>query len=428
MSQQEALRRASEFLTALEKTAPIEGAPLSIGLLFQRGDRGGTLSVEEARAYRGVLTTLDEATGAKRYLTARILEGLVQDAILATYESGAPSSPERAAGVKTALKTLQGELERTPDTWTVYLPVSGVDIERGTLPFGRVRFHRKHGAFQVAALRAADAVIASGRDSQQNKEALRVAAGSRLRDVTGGDSVAEVSVQALDGEGAEVEARHIAAEVGSVLSFYAGVFSRNSAAVHIGEPPESRFRHAFVIRKGAALSLRSKALGRGKLLSLTELKSARAQRLQARWVSRVLAKTSRNGVERRFLSAIVWCGRAHLQERRELRFLLYAIALETLLLPSKSESELGYRLRSRAAHLLAKNVEGRASISAELNKLYSVRSKIVHTGAEAVTDAQLQLIRSHVTRAILVCLTLPELRKMTSEDALETWFERKILS
>ena len=110
-----------------------------------------------------------------------------------------------------------------------------------------------------------------------------------------------------------------------------------------------------------------------------------------------------------------------------MQFLLHAISLETLLLGRKERSELGYRLRSRAAHLLSKSIEKRESISSDLKRLYETRSKIVHTGSESITDAQLHLVRSYAIRAIMTCVMMPEIRKMPTEDALEKWFERKIL-
>jgi hypothetical protein len=85
------------------------------------------------------------------------------------------------------------------------------------------------------------------------------------------------------------------------------------------------------------------------------------------------------------LTAAQWIGRATVERRREEAFLLYAIALETMLLPTQAQ-ELGYRLRLRAAHVLGKTVAARKRIAADLAALYTVRSKIVHAGWYQVTD------------------------------------------
>lgn len=77
--------------------------------------------------------------------------------------------------------------------------------------------------------------------------------------------------------------------------------------------------------------------------------------------SQILAKEKRTEMEDRILAAMRWAGRATVTEMRdkdkkgtflvaEQAFLLYAIALESLLL--KKDTELSYRLSLRGAHLL----------------------------------------------------------------------------
>ena len=57
------------------------------------------------------------------------------------------------------------------------------------------------------------------------------------------------------------------------------------------------------------------------------------------------------------------------------------IALEALFLSDNSDrSELGYRLRLRAAWYLGENVEDKVSIENDLKKMYDLRSRAVHRG------------------------------------------------
>jgi hypothetical protein len=56
----------------------------------------------------------------------------------------------------------------------------------------------------------------------------------------------------------------------------------------------------------------------------------------------------------------------------------HTIALEAILLPSKFEGELGYRLRVNAAWLLGSDRDTRAQIAHKLGRIYTLRSSLVH--------------------------------------------------
>ena len=64
----------------------------------------------------------------------------------------------------------------------------------------------------------------------------------------------------------------------------------------------------------------------------------------------------------RILSALQWAGRAAVEERREEAFLLYAIAIESLLLGGKSHVEVTERLAVRGAHLLSGDPKARENV------------------------------------------------------------------
>jgi hypothetical protein len=82
-------------------------------------------------------------------------------------------------------------------------------------------------------------------------------------------------------------------------------------------------------------------------------------------------------------------------------------ALEALFGDSNEKTELGYRLRLRAALLLGRTLEERIAIRSELGKLYTLRSKAVHgTGSKPAVTAletlrQIQCGADIATRAIL---------------------------
>ena len=97
-----------------------------------------------------------------------------------------------------------------------------------------------------------------------------------------------------------------------------------------------------------------------------------------------------------------WAGKATVERRKEESFLLYAISLESLVLAENENVEMTYRLRQRVVHLIGKeDNESRVLLSKKISDLYTIRSKIVHTGYYQVTDADLSLIRLYSKSCIL---------------------------
>ena len=141
-----------------------------------------------------------------------------------------------------------------------------------------------------------------------------------------------------------------------------------------------------------------------------------------------LLTKKRNGLEDRLISAIQWAGKATVEGKKEEAFLLYAISLESLVLLDNEKEELTYRLRTRVAHLLGKDLENRKKISAKVRDLYEIRSKIVHSGWFQVTDADLSLMRLYSKGCILHILNDEPFSSMNSINSLVEWFNERILS
>ena len=80
-----------------------------------------------------------------------------------------------------------------------------------------------------------------------------------------------------------------------------------------------------------------------------------------------LLEKSRNEVEELLLTAVRWAGRATVARTREEAFLLFAIALECLVLPKEGD-ELRYRLSQRVARLCGENVEQRLELAKRTKK------------------------------------------------------------
>lgn len=136
-----------------------------------------------------------------------------------------------------------------------------------------------------------------------------------------------------------------------------------------------------------------------------------------------LLEKSRNEVEELLLTAVRWAGRATVATTREEAFLLFAIALECLILP-KEKDELRYRLSQRVARLCREDMDQRLELAKRTKKLYDVRSKIVHSGHYEVTEDERDEIRIAARVVILRLLTDPDVEKYGKLDKLHEYFER----
>jgi hypothetical protein len=162
------------------------------------------------------------------------------------------------------------------------------------------------------------------------------------------------------------------------------------------------------------------------MFSLPELFVADSQKnLGFRHVSKLLS-SKRNKLEDQIIASIQWAGRATVDARKEEAFLLYAIALESLVLADKDPRELTYRLQVRVAHLLGKDIKARQEIFSTVGRLYGVRSQIVHSGHYQVVDSDLSLIRAFAKSCIIrICTSDPFVGMSTPKDLAE-WFQEQV--
>ncbi len=140
-----------------------------------------------------------------------------------------------------------------------------------------------------------------------------------------------------------------------------------------------------------------------------------------------MLRSKRSDLENRLIAAMQWAGRATAEIRKEEAFLLYAISLESLILLDNEKDELSYRLRTRIAHLLGKDPDGRIDIAKKVSDLYSTRSKIVHGGWFQVTDSDLNLMRFYAKGSIIRILVEEPFKSMKNSNELIKWFNYQIM-
>ena len=153
--------------------------------------------------------------------------------------------------------------------------------------------------------------------------------------------------------------------------------------------------------------------------------------------SNLLKKTEKTDWDNRILSALQWAGRAtsnriineRISEetgvRREESFLLYAVALESLLL--KKSSEVTYKFSTRGAHLISSNLQGRKKTRDRLVELYALRSSIVHSGLTKISHSDLDDMATLARTGVVRVLMNKKLREFEKWAQFDEWLEDKML-
>ncbi len=146
-----------------------------------------------------------------------------------------------------------------------------------------------------------------------------------------------------------------------------------------------------------------------------------------RRASQLLREGEPTGFSETLITAMQWAGRAAADQRQEEAFLLYVIALESLILgPKKNPKDVGHRLRLRIAHLLGETDEQRQEIITIVSDLYGLRSDIVHIGAIEVTDGDVGLARAITYRCIGSLLLNDPFSRMVAYKELDDWFGERL--
>jgi hypothetical protein len=135
------------------------------------------------------------------------------------------------------------------------------------------------------------------------------------------------------------------------------------------------------------------------------------------------------GFRERILTAMKWAGKGDFAENNEDSFLFFALALESLILGAKNESELRYRFALRLAHLLGSTKPERLKIQKYAKKtLYDIRCALVHTGQAQIPDSDLDTLGRMTFGSIFKLMRDEKFQGINTDNALENWFEEACLN
>ena len=134
-------------------------------------------------------------------------------------------------------------------------------------------------------------------------------------------------------------------------------------------------------------------------------------------------------MEDRILGSLQWAGRAQVEARREEAFLLYAIALESLVLGKNTNTEISNQLAIRCAQLGGgPTLDEKKRVVQQIRSLYDTRSKIVHSGSFTIREDELDLMRDYSIRTLSILIEKDPFKSMTENDQLDEWFRSQPLA
>ena len=134
-----------------------------------------------------------------------------------------------------------------------------------------------------------------------------------------------------------------------------------------------------------------------------------------------------NEFSKRVLSGYAFAGAACVDAHPERRFLMFAIALESVVLGKDTKTELTHQLATRIAHLIGNGPSGRKHVVRWVNNLYDRRSKIVHTGEYGVSRTESGLIQFYCMAALANLVLLSPFEGFTKNAQVEAWFKDRML-
>jgi hypothetical protein len=423
----QALDIVTEFINAVKNPEPITGKHGLINqVIFSHRDEGGLiLSGEEAQQYRICLQQLIEVAASDERISPKAVEQLFQKAILTSLDiSKRRSDLSFEERVDNAIRDLKMQLKRDPVEYQVFYPILGLSEEGLPIRVGKVDIC-VFGDEQYSMFRE---IIQAARINDEERqhwiEDLDEASGGLF-----GKPIGVVGVLALDEEAAYSLALKELRLTLDVINFYSDLIPYSDGLAFLPGDIEPLRVVDLILRPDdkPGYHIQGKSVGPLSPLSIQQLlKSDKDHSLGFEAISDKLAR-ERGKLDDRLLAAVQWSGRATVEKRAEEAFLLYAIALESIILPTGDPRELTYRLSKYVAHLLGKNASSRKNISKRVGELYGVRSRIVHSGKYQVTHADLAQVRSIAKSCMLRLLTEEPFVNMKNPDELVDWFEQQIL-
>jgi hypothetical protein len=335
------LKSFAEYLRKIDLSGQLAtGLFQDSTVLLNHGEETVILRGDSADRYNELVSSLHEAISSRRAISKRAVTRLVSDALMRAVKMGDRSTnSEFDANLNEVMRDLKRDLFEKPRAWDVYLVVEGLAPSGLPVKVGSVDFEW-YSEPKITALkdRLSEVMISrsSGRDSGAQRQIIRDT--ERIKE----KAIAELSVTAVDANAALDTARRKLQTTIDSINFYASRERLGGWAFLPGDAvhaPELQ----IAISDHNDLQFGYSHSGPTRKIPLNQL----ASRPGFQRISDMLAKENPTELEERILASFQWAGRAQVEQRREEAFLLYAIALESLVLGRNTKTEISHQLAVR---------------------------------------------------------------------------------
>jgi hypothetical protein len=242
---------------------------------------------------------------------------------------------------------------------------------------------------------------------------------------------ARVQVQAIDRKSATDRARDIVEQHLAVLNALCSQLIPSRTNLAHSNAPLRRFTLYRAapssgpgFTPGEEPELRTGSVNPAVVLSRADFEAFLSRRGGTRMSNLLVRGGSFAG---RLIAGFETAGAASVEARPHHSFLLFAIALESVVLGRNVQSEIKCQLSVRVAHLLSARVESRRTIAKAVVDLYDIRSKIVHAGSSDVSQADVESMGDLCLNALFALATLPVFAQMNDGKDLDEWFNDRML-
>ena len=412
-----ALDSVSTFIKGLE----IKEGPPS-GYFFMRDQELLSLDGEDLGNYHKTMQLLIDCVDLDK-TSIKEVEKYFQRAILYPLDiKGIRSEMPFKKRLQEALKMLRSELLKKPETVTIYYPVLGLSNENFPQKIGKVEFcvfSEKHKNQFIEGLDSIDENVREEWINYVNEGNIN------------NQVVAKISVEAVDTEAAKYSGLKEIKFTINIINLFVDFIPYNAnALIYLPSEKDSLAINIPIIqhkeKEHYIFSL--KRVGPVGIVSFGKLfETFEEQKINFNYIESLLRCEKRNQFEDNLLSSISWAGKARCfqEDNKELAFLFFAIALETLLIMENDRDQITSKLKERTAKILAnENEESQEIIKKEVSNLYDRRSEIVHDGKFEISEIDLGKIRLIFKNCIYRILTDDTTQTITNVDEFNNWINR----
>ncbi len=375
---------------------------------------------DDADKYREVKASVYEAISARRPVSRKAVDSILDDFFMRALASGDHRElPHLDDQLQAGIQRLKTALFEQLKSWEVRLTVEGLAPSGLPMRVGKVDFRFVDDEY-LEELQG-DLRQSTGTETGDVPHATQP-----LMNIVGAirdKAIAVSTVNSVDRDAAIDTARHDLRITIDAINFFA---SRESMRGWVFLPGDTMPQAELVFASctGSNLEMSFHRAGPIRCIPLNQL----ASRKGFARVSEILAKENPTDLEERILASLQWAGRAQVEARREEAFLFYAIALETLVLGRKTTMEITHQLATRCAHLAGgPSLDEKQLVVQKIRALYDLRSKIVHSGSLQIKEEELAQIREYSRLSLFFIIDVEPFREMKLVNDLEGWFKTRLL-